>query len=407
MTLFLSALPSAEVSLSEEETAAEEAAVKEVSSGESPVRAENAASAKADSADDGADFTSGQKTARTERGTSVQTMGDATVALLGGFDTNARRVIGETSVTDAFASLNAMARGSLLIGESHLLSGRYDLGLKKFYDMAPEDLIVQQLALSYAPSIGAWSFAVDTRGKLRISRNGIRDYLDLHGDVAAIRSLPGGWSLRLEAGVRNFRYPRQPAYGFIDGHVSLFGSWKITRAVRLTLGLQGFLPYYEGNARLPDATYDTERRRHDKTLAAQLKISWRHSWSQTAIALQAGYLWVGNWSNSFGESFGRHRIFGAVAARLPWSIFVGLHVAWQTIHYPDGLFLSDELIDLMLYDDESQSSSMLKLSRPIIQDHLDVELRYKLSWVDLPRRYDDTSLNYLRQVGTIGLAGRF
>ena len=383
--LSLSPTPASEVSPADEAEASPEA-FSEVPAKEGPA--------------DGGDETA----PKSSKGSSVPVLasGDASVELRGGFDTNARRVIGETSVTDAFAALNAMARGSLLLGDAHLLSGRYDLGLKKFYDMAPEDLIVQQLALGYAPRVGAWSFSVDARVKIRSSRNGLRDYLDIHGDVAAVRQLPCGWSLRLEAGGRNFRYPLQEEYGFADGHAALWGLWQIRRSMRLALGIQGTMPYYLGDARLPDASYDTGRRRHDKTLAVQLKFSWRGP-----VALQAGYLWVGNWSNAFGESFQRHRIFGAVTARLPWSVFAGIHVAWQTLHYPDGLFLSDELIDLMLYDDESQSSSTLKLSRPIIQGHLDVELRYKLAWVDLPRRYGDASLSYLRQVGTLGLAGRF
>lgn len=332
---------------------------------------------------------------------SVKGTGDATVALLTGLDTNARRVIGEQEVTDAFASLSGQARGALLIGSSHYLHGRYDIGLKKFFDLDSEDLIVQRLEVGYSPSFGRWTISLDGRGKLRNSRDGVRDYRDLDAELSARRTLPRGFSLRAEGGFRDFNYPHQEAYGFKSVYAGLGGSWRIHRTVVASLDVSGALPEYEGHARASDASYDDERYRNDKSLSVQAKVAWRGP-----VALQVGYLWVGNWSNSYGESFQRHRVFLGCAARLPWSVFLGVHLAWQTLHYPDGLFLSDDLVDLMLYDDESQSSSTLKLSRPLNQ-YLELELKYKLSWVDLPRRYDDASLNYVRHVGTLGLVGRF
>ena len=195
------------------------------------------------------------------------------------------------------------------------------------------------------------------------------------------------------------RYPHEDDYGFLSGELSLWGTWQPHRRVLLTLGVRGVLPDYDGDARLADASLGDERRR-DHLLSVRLQAAYRGP-----VAVQAGYLWVGNWSNSFGESFQRHRLFAAMTARLPWSIFVGLHLAWQSVHYPDGLFLSDDLIDLLLYDDESLSNSTLKLARPIGR-HLEIELKYSLSYGELPRRDDDTSLSYLRQVATIGIVGR-
>lgn len=330
----------------------------------------------------------------------VRVSGEASLALNGGLDTNARRVIGETAVTDAFAGLAAKAKGNLFLGRRHLLHGRYDLGLKKFINLDAEDLMVQRLNLGYAAHLPAWDFEVDAHGKLRSSRNGLRDYLDLSGLFSARRQIGRKVALRGEFGLRHFSYPHEDDYGFWSAEVGLWGFWQLHRRLHLALGVRGVLPNYEGEARAPDATYGTQMRR-DKLLSVQLQASYRGP-----VAVQAGYLWVGNWSNSFGESFQRHRVFAAMTARLPWSIFVGLHLAWQALHYPDGLFLSDDLIDLLLYDDESQSNSTLKLARPLSK-HLEIELKYSLSWVALPRRDDDTSLSYLRQVATLGLVGRF
>ena len=330
----------------------------------------------------------------------MRVSGEATVTVSGGVDTNARRVIGETAVTDAFAGLSGMARGNLFLGRHQLLQGRYDIGLKKFYDLDAEDLIVQRLSLGYAARAGAWTFEADAKGKLRSSRNGLRDYLDLEGELSARRRLGSRFSLKGELGVRHFRYPHEDDYGFWAGQLGLWGFWQVHRRVQLALGVRGALPTYEGMARAPDATYGTDARR-DRLVSVQLQASYRGP-----VALQAGYLWVGSWSNSFGESFQRQRLFAAMTARLPWSIFVGLHLAWQSLHYPDGLFLSDDLIDLLLYDDESQSSSTLKVARPLSR-FFEIELKYTLSWVDLPRRDDDTSLSYLRQVATLGFVGHF
>lgn len=326
--------------------------------------------------------------------------GAASVAIHGGVDTNARRVIGERAVTDAFAGLAGTARGELFLGRRHLLSGRYDIGLKKFIDLDAEDLMVQRLNLGYAVHLPAWTLEADANGKLRTSRNGLRDYLDLYGLLSARRQFGRRVALRGELGMRRFSYPHEDDYGFWSGEIGLWGFWQFHRRIHLALGVRGVLPNYRGEARAPDATYGTRARR-DKLASVQIQAAYRGP-----VALQAGYLWVGNWSNSFGESFQRHRVFAAMTARLPWSIFVGLHLAWQWLHYPDGLFLSDDLIDLLLYDDESQNSSTLKLARPLFK-HLEIELKYSLSWVALPRRDDDTSLSYLRQVATLGFVGRF
>ena len=325
--------------------------------------------------------------------------GGASVTLNLGVDTNARRVIGETAVTDTFAGLSARAKGGVHLGQNHLFHGRYDIGLKKFINLDAEDLMVQRLRRGYAAHLSAWRFDTEAEAKLRSSRNGLRDYLDVSALFSARRQIGRDVSLRGEMGARRFSYPHADDYGFWAGELSLWGTWQPHRRVQLTLGVRGALPDYDGEARLSDASHGDERRR-DHLLSVRLQAAYRGP-----VVVQAGYLWIGNWSNSFGESFQRHRLFAAMTARLPWSIFVGLHLAWQSVHYPDGLFLSDDLIDLLLYDDESLSNSTLKLSRPIGR-HLEIELKYSLSYGELPRRDDDTSLSYLRQVATIGVVGR-
>jgi hypothetical protein len=333
---------------------------------------------------------------------SVRANGEATITFNAGVDTNARRVIGEEAVSDAFAGLAGTARGELSLDDRHRLHGRYDLGLKKFFNLDAEDLMVQQLALGYVASTASnWTFEASANAKLRFSRNGLRDYLDLSGDLSARWRIARGLALKGELGVRHFSYPHEEDYGFWGLRGGLWGLWQVHRRLQLALGVRGALPTYEGFARASDEMPGSVVRR-DRLLSLQLQASYRHQ----RAAFQGGYLWVGNWSNSLGESFQRHRVFVAMTTRLPWSVFVGLHLAWQTLHYPDGLYLSDDLIDLLLYDDESQSSSTLKLARPLTE-HIEIELKYSLSWMELPRRDDDTSLSYLRQVGTISLVGRF
>jgi hypothetical protein len=317
-----------------------------------------------------------------------------------GVDTNPRRVVGQSSEIDGFLAATGNAFGRLTLDGIHVLGARYDLGLKKFWTQDSEDLIVQQLDLDYLARLGALALGVDASGKLRLSRGGTRDYSDMSGEGFADWSLSRTLAARLTLGARYFDYPPDNAYSSFGPKAGLSVRVQPVRALGFAVGLIGARPVYEGMARNPDGEL-TDVGRCDRQLAAQLQASWRGP-----LVVQATYLWSGVWSNSFGESSQRHRIAAALTARLPGSIFASLHAAWQRIHYPDGLFLSKELLDLMLYDDESQSSVAVKLARPLSRA-IDAELKYAVYWIELPNQGDEPSLSYLRQMAAVGISARW
>ncbi len=326
--------------------------------------------------------------------------GAFSVSLAPGLDTNPSRIVGEDAGADPLLAATGSARGRLRLGAAHLLSARYDLGLKKFLTEANEDVAVQQLGLDYLTRLGPLAVGLDGSGKWRLSRGGSRDYRDAAGDAFVDWSLSRELAARLCAGVRWFSYPPDSSYSSFGPRVSLALRYQPLRRLGLSLAVSGVLPSYEGTARRPDGELSADPRR-DRQLAAQVQATLRGS-----VLAQATYLWSGNWSNSFGESTQRHRLAAALTARLPLSLFASAQAAWQAIHYPDGLFLSKELIDMLLYDDEAQSSLALKLARPITEV-FEIEAKYAVYWVALPAEGDDPSLDYVRQLATLGLSARW
>lgn len=321
-------------------------------------------------------------------------------SLCPGVDTNPRRIVGEEAELDGFLAFTGNARARLGIAAGHQLSGRYDLGLKKFLEQSAEDVAVQQLDLDYAARLGRLAVGLDASGKLRLSRAGSRDYRDASGDAFVDWSASRRIALRLSAGARWFGYPPDDAYSSFGPRASLAVRLQPLRRLGVSAAVLGVLPDYRGSARLPSGEL-SEQPRRDRQLAAQLQVSFRGP-----LLAQASYLWSGAWSNSFGESTQRHRISAAVTARLPLSIFASAQAAWQFIHYVDGLFLSKELLDMLLYDDEAQSSLAIKLARPV-SELVDLELKYAVYWIELPPRGDDPALGFVRQTATLGAALRW
>ncbi len=326
--------------------------------------------------------------------------GELSGSLAPGVDTNPRRIVGEEPSPDFLLSLTGNARGRVSFGPRSVAAARYDLGLKKFLEQRGEDVAVQQLDLDVAARFGAWSLGANGAGKLRLSREGERDYGDLSGEGFVSLGLSRTASARAALGARWFSYPPDPDYGSLGPRASLGLRWALLRSLGLSFGLVGGLADFRGNARLESGETGGTRRR-DRLLAGQLQLSFRGP-----VAIQGGYQWSGNWSNSMGESSQRHRISAALTAALPWSCFGSLHGAWQRIHYPDGLFLSKELLDMLLYDDEAQSSLAAKLARPLGR-RVELEIKYALYWIELPPRGDEETLTYTRQMASVGAAFRW
>ena len=85
---------------------------------------------------------------------------------------------------------------------------------------------------------------------------------------------------------------------------------------------------------------------------------------------------------------------------LPWELTFLLNGQLRISTYPDGIFLSPEI--LTLEDDENLSSVSLKLLRPI-GDHVDVDVRYAFFYGRLPTN----GFEYLRHLVSAGVSVHF
>jgi hypothetical protein len=315
-----------------------------------------------------------------------------------GYDSNPRRTVGEESAGDAMLTLTASGKGRLTLSEAQSLTGRFEIGAKKFVAVVDEDVLVQAVDLAYGAQMGDWLLGAEGLAKLRLSRGGARDYTDLDAGLFVDCALSRLVSLRLDAGARRFLYPPDSGYDALGPRGVLSARWSPGRRHALSAALSLGLPAYAALARRSQAEVSGVRRK-DRVIGAQATYAFRGP-----LALQASYAFFEVDSNSFGERSARHRISAAATGRLPLGLVGAVQVAWQFIRYPDGIFLSEALL---LQDDESQSSVAAKLALPV-SSAVDLELRWALNWIALPaREAGSPALSYLRQTGGLGAAVRF
>ena len=324
----------------------------------------------------------------------VKPQGAATVTVGPGVDTNPRRSLGEEAIPDGFLGATASLRGRLTSGDQSV-SGRYDGGAKKFLSVTGEDLLAQQLEAGYALNVGALSLGVDGTGKLRRTRAGDRDYTDLSGEAFADWLASRELSLRLAVGLHGFSYLSNADYDSRGPVAALTVKFAPSRKHSFSLGLSASPRRFDAPRRISAEGDLAEERRADWAIGGQLAYALRGP-----VPIQAGYSLSVNASNSFGESTTRHRLFAAASGKLPLGVIVTGQAALQLNRYPDGIFLSR---DLLLADDEAQSSLALKLAYPLGAS-VDLEARYALYSVALPRT--DEVASFLRQTVALGLTFR-
>lgn len=320
-----------------------------------------------------------------------------------GVDTNPRRTLGEMvgpfEQSDGFLSLIATGRARLAFDDSHALSANLELGGRKYLRVAGEDVIAADGTAGYTFQRGRWLLGANGGGKIRRSRIGDRDYTDLAADAWADWLSTDALSLRLTAGIRGFQFPDNPLQDSVGPQFALSGRYRLSRQHALAATVGGSPRFFDGTRRLHDGTFDPSMPRRDRQLWAQLSYGYRGG-----SAVQAGLGWVQQASNSFGESTDRYRLSVAISRKLPFDLYAMVQGTLQLIRYPDGIFLARELL---LQDDEAQSSLAAKLAWPI-DDHFDLEARYGLYYIRLPdEAIQDPALSYLRQTLQLGLAARW
>ena len=310
-------------------------------------------------------------------------------------DSNARRDFLETG-----AQLDVVLAGRLraegrLWGERGELWGSYDVGARKFIGLGYEDTLIQSASVEGALELLRWLRA-GVEGRVKDRRGGGRSYSDMAAE-GFVEFLPGArTSIRVRGGGHRYLYWLAPQYSYWAPEVSVLARHRFDgRHAVFASGEVGFRAYDAQALGLRPSETELGPRR-DVSVGAQVGYSYRGPFS---LSVTYGYL--GQGSNSFGESLVRHRLSLSGGVRLPWKLMLLGVLAYQETRYPDGIYLSPELKPL-LEDDESHNEVSLRLVRPLAE-RLDLELSYALYQSALPRN----GLTYLRQVGGVGLTFRW
>ncbi|MGA9522966.1 MAG: hypothetical protein WBV82_15975 [Myxococcaceae bacterium] len=320
-----------------------------------------------------------------------------------GIDTNARRDYSQVgAVTDGMLSLTGAAEGQVLF-ERVQLRGSYDGGLRRFLLHPSEDVLIQAAEAEASVALGR-VFGVGVQGRGRDRRGGERDYSDLAGSVFFDFVPDAALSLRAYVGGHRFVY--WPVFDYSFAATEFGGSARYRLDKRHSLVAFGELGMrrYNADARPAPALLSLQA-----TTGAEIDLGQRldtafqvgGGWAwRGPFTLSLTYAWVDQASNSFGETSRRHRLTGTAGFRLPWKVYFFAQLTAQFTHFPDGVYLSPEVENLS-EDSENHNSASVRFVRPVSKD-IDVELRYALYQNRLP----ENGLDYLRQVGWIGLTWR-
>ena len=119
--------------------------------------------------------------------------------------------------------------------------------------------------------------------------------------------------------------------------------------------------------------------------------------------LTASYSYVDSSSNSYAETYRRHRFAATLGLQLPFELTLLLSGAFQFAEYPEGLRLTNDQpggADLNVEGDENANQATAKLVHPLGK-HFDIDLRYAIFFNKL------AGYTYLRMVGSLGVSWRW
>ncbi|MBN1206020.1 MAG: hypothetical protein JXB05_13970 [Myxococcaceae bacterium] len=314
-----------------------------------------------------------------------------------GVDSNAPRDFRDSQVQgpkpDVTFSLLAAGDGRIT-GERLQLVGRYELGGRKYVRYSTEDVLVQATAVEGSLALGPL-LGLGVEGRAKDRRGGSRDYSDLGADVFTEYVPDVRLALRVRAGAHRFIYRPDGRANFGGPEMGFLGRYRFDRRHSLSVFGEYGSRRHGSQARPPPGSEGTSLgRRQDGALSAGASYTYRGP-----LALGLTYTFQELSSNSFGETALRHRLSGSAGLRLPWRLTVLAQGALGLSRYPDGIFLSPEII--LVEEDEGQNSLSLKLARPL-SEHVDAELSYAIYGTRLPRN----DLSYLRQVAGLGFTWR-
>jgi len=311
-----------------------------------------------------------------------------------GVDSNAHRDFLETGpVPDVVASALAEGHVQLVLGGFEA-QGRYEAGVRGFWRTPNENALVQGAELEISQDVmrGVRLGLVGT-GK---DRRGEREYTDLLGGGFVELFPEARLEVRLEFRAHRFLYWQAFDYSFAAPEAATLLRYRFDRRHSVqAFGEFGARTYHAQERLAPDgmAPEPLERRKDGATIAG-ISYAYRGPFSVTV-----GYGFLSQRSNSFGESFQRHRLSLTGALRLPWRFILMGEAAAQLSRYPDGVYLSQEFA--LKQDDESFNQLSLRLVTPLMSN-LDLELSAGL----FHTRFPANGLTYLRWVGGVGFSFR-
>lgn len=284
--------------------------------------------------------------------------------LMGEYDTNARRqaIDDDLDVDKPVGDGLVRARAGLFLSTSSLggrLNVNADLGLKRFYSERGQSMGVVQLRAAYVRRLPHdLLLTVNQFSRARGQLSGVRTFGLSRTDMGIARSLPYGFWIQASAIAVGFYSVDAVLFSSLQSGPRVDGAYFMTPFERIGvfggIALRGY----------PLLTAITERGPSELSrLDAPLTLGATFS-STRAVYLSLGYTLTRNWSNSFGDSYTRHRVNAIVGVQLPLEVTVSGQVALQLTSYDDGLSVGQRL--LLADDDERQNNLTVVVSRPFL-----------------------------------------
>lgn len=357
---------------------------------------------------------------------------DARVWVGAGIDSNPSRDFtspGNSTPYDAFGAAVASVSGALS-GDWGRIYASYEFGGRKFFVYPSQDTEVQSATLDGSTALGKYlALGADLRARDR--RGAERDYSDLVGEAYLDFVPDNAVSVRARGGAHRFLYWNRFEASFWGPTFGGSAQYRFNKHHQVFLFGDVELHTHNANAntcvRADDGSCATERP-DERLVVERVALRGPHRQleepsdppppmppvrSDTFFSVGVGYTYRGPFqltvqysyldltSNSFGETYRRHRFSGTAGFRLPLDFTLLGAAAVQIAQYPDGVCLSSCAI--RLEDDAENSSNVsVKIVHPL-GPHFDFDLKYAIYYNRLPRN----DLSYLRMVGSLGLGWRW
>jgi hypothetical protein len=304
-------------------------------------------------------------------------------------DTNVARVESGPDSTDAPITAPVARFGLRAQRKDRWLDGAYVLGVSDLTRLVADDRAKDENVTLLAADL-RWVHPIADRpvaaglgltgaDALPIGAPvGSRTFLNLGTDAVLAAHQGDDRHVMLTFGARHFEYKPDPAYDW-DGpsasarlELVLWQPPAATRSLELAVSLGFDARFYDAYAFEdtcpPHAPADpmcrqpTDLHRRDRFERIGAELTW--TGRQVATL---GYQLTVVTSNSYGESFLRHRLTGSVTTTLPGELYATVLAVLQIERYLDGLIVQSDPLhaEYTSIDDENRSTLQLRVARKL------------------------------------------